>query len=85
MASKQIQKSFERLSLIARKEFMNLQSKLYADLIIVGVKLVTGKRDLSRECKWSSCKALGVYELMEPEPRLGGTISSSLESMKLDS
>ncbi|KAF5934467.1 hypothetical protein HYC85_030638 [Camellia sinensis] len=32
---------------------------------------VTGNRELTRECEWNSCKALGVYELMEPEPQLG--------------
>ena len=85
MASKQIQKSYERLSLIASKEFMNLPSEINVDMKIAGVKQMTGNRELTRECEWSSCKALGVYELMEPEPRLGGAISSSLESMKLDS
>ena len=45
---------------------------------------MTENRELTREGEWSSCKALGVYELMEQEPRLGGVISSSLESMKLD-
>mgnify|MGYP003703502385 CR=1 FL=1 len=43
-----------------------------------------GSRAPTAECEWSSCNALGVYELMDQEPRLGGVISSSLESMKLD-
>ena len=45
---------------------------------------MTGSREPTEECEWSSYKALGVYELMEQEPRLGGVISSSLESMKID-
>ena len=38
MASKQIQNSYERLSLIASKEFMNLPSEMNADLKTAVVK-----------------------------------------------
>ena len=84
MASKQIQKSYERLSLIASKEFMNLPREMNADMKIARVKQMTENQELIRECEWSSCKALGDYELMEPETRLGGVISSSLAGMTLD-
>ncbi|KAL7214259.1 hypothetical protein ACSBR1_026634 [Camellia fascicularis] len=33
---------------------------------------MTGSREPTGECEWSSCKALEVYKLMEQEPRLGG-------------
>ncbi|KAF5953000.1 hypothetical protein HYC85_010944 [Camellia sinensis] len=32
---------------------------------------MTGSREPTEECEWNSYKALGVYELMEQEPRLG--------------
>ena len=45
MTSKQIQKSYERLSLIASKKFMNLPREMHADMTIAGVKQMTGSQE----------------------------------------